>query len=229
MDFVYVCRSGENEELRYSIRSVVKVFPEARIWVVGGKPSWYTGQHIEVEQSRGKYTNVLNNLIAICESEEIPESFIFMNDDFFILRNFDPGKVLHGGYLVDKINKYKEIAETSRYISKLDLTYSRLSKLNIKNILDYELHVPIKIEKKKLKFIINKYPTFLWRSMYGNVYGLGGTEIQDVKVYSGDLYRSRSSEITKDSIFVSTHDQSFGDVYNTLLKNTLPKPSRFEA
>ena len=38
MNFIYICRVGENEELRYSIRSVLNSFPEANIWVIGGKP-----------------------------------------------------------------------------------------------------------------------------------------------------------------------------------------------
>ena len=48
MDFVYICKEGVNEELKYSIRSVVESFPESNIWVVGGKPDWYTGNYIQV-------------------------------------------------------------------------------------------------------------------------------------------------------------------------------------
>ena len=87
MDFVYICRSGDNEELRYSIRSVIRSFPKANIWVVGGKPVWYKGNYIIVEQNQDKYTNALNNIIAICNSKEISVSFIFMNDD--LPTNFD--------------------------------------------------------------------------------------------------------------------------------------------
>lgn len=97
MNFVYVCRDGENEELRYSIRSVLSSFPEAKIWVVGGKPSWYIGNYIEVKQSQSKYGNVLNNLKSICNSELIEESFVFMNDDFFIVNKIDTIDIFHGG------------------------------------------------------------------------------------------------------------------------------------
>jgi len=48
MDFVYICKDGVNEELKYSIRSVVESFPETNIWVVGGKPDWYTGRDISI-------------------------------------------------------------------------------------------------------------------------------------------------------------------------------------
>jgi hypothetical protein len=71
MDFVYICKDGINEELRYSIRSVVESFPDSNIWVVGGKPDWYVGNYIKVDQKLTKYKNALYNLKAITESEEI--------------------------------------------------------------------------------------------------------------------------------------------------------------
>ena len=64
MDFVYICKSGDNEELRYSIRSVINSFPEAKVWLVGGKPNWYSGDFIEVDQRHHKYANAINNLQA---------------------------------------------------------------------------------------------------------------------------------------------------------------------
>ncbi len=85
-DFVYICKDGANEELKYSIRSVVESFPEANIWLVGGKPEWYTGNYIEVEQKDSKYKNAVKNLQIICLSQEISESFILMNDDFYIIK-----------------------------------------------------------------------------------------------------------------------------------------------
>lgn len=228
MDFVYICRSGDNEELRYSIRSVIRSFPEAHVWVVGGKPIWYKGNYIEVEQNQDKYTNALNNIIAICNSKEIPESFIFMNDDFFILKSFDLQETFHGGLLIDKISTYRAITRSSKYITKLDSTHRMLTQQGIENILDYELHVPIRLEKAKLEHIITNHPDFLWRSTYGNMYKIGGTQIKDVKVYSDPLYSSRSSKITEDSIFISTHDQSFKDLHKEYFINILSKPSNLE-
>ena len=55
MHFVYICKDGENEELRYSIRSVLKNTKDAVIWVVGGKPNWYIGNYIKVIQDQNKY------------------------------------------------------------------------------------------------------------------------------------------------------------------------------
>ena len=121
MDFVYICRTGPNEELRYSIRSVMNSFPDAKIWVSGGKPDWYIGNYISIDQNGSKYANAIANINAICDSKEISDDFVLMNDDFFILKKIDSIKTFHSGLLIDKITRFKEVARSSAYINKLVL------------------------------------------------------------------------------------------------------------
>ena len=153
MDFVYICKDGVNEELKYSIRSVVESFPEPTIWVVGGKPDWYTGKYIKVEQKESKYKNAVKNLETICFSEEISESFVLMNDDFYIIKKIDKIENFHSGFLLDKINLYQKLNGNSQYTRKLSGTYKKLRALGFENPLDYELHVPMIMEKEKLKIV----------------------------------------------------------------------------
>ena len=227
MDFVYICRTGPNEELRYSIRSVVYSFPEARIWVVGGKPDWYSGYYIEVDQSRNKYTNALNNLLEICNSKDISDTFVLMNDDFFILKKIKEIKNFYGGFLLDKINRYQNINATSTYIKKLILTDNKMRAKGIENPLDYELHVPMIMEKNKLQNVITKYSLCLWRSAYGNIYNIGGDQIEDVKMYYNKKYNNRSTKLNKESIFISTEDNSFNLIKDSL-QLLFPNKSAFE-
>ena len=228
MDFVYICRSGDNEELRYSIRSVVHSFPEARIWVVGGKPDWYMGYYIEVHQTESKYTSALNNLKVACSSEDISDNFILMNDDFFILKNVASIKNFHGGYLQDKIDKYIKISGHTAYIRRLISTKNKLSLGGINNPLDYELHLPMVMEKNKLKAVLEKYPTYLWRSVYGNLYKIEGDIVEDVKIYSNSQYNGRSKSITDDFTFISTEDKSFDMIKDKIVK-LFPNPSIHES
>jgi hypothetical protein len=228
VDFVYICRAGDNEELRYSIRSVVNSFPEARIWVVGGKPDWYTGHYIEVCQTGSKYANAINNLNAACSSEDISNTFVLMNDDFFILKNVISIKNFYSGSLQDKIDKYINISGHTAYIRKLISTNNKLSSSGVSNPLDYELHLPMIMEKNKLHFILDKYPTYLWRSVYGNLYKVGGDIVEDVKIYSNNKYNERSKSITDDSTFISTEDQSFDMIKDKIVK-LFPNPSIYES
>lgn len=229
MDFVYICKDGHNEELRYSIRSVMASFPDAKVWLVGGKPEWYKGNHIPIQQKSAKYINAINNLKAICSSSEITEEFILMNDDFYIIENINCIETFHGGLLLDKINLYKKITKQSGYISKLEKTYTKLTDLGISSIFDYELHVPMTMEKQKLKTVLRHGSEFLWRSMYGNIFNVGGNEMKDVKVYTEGPLVAKSYEIknTKHK-YLSSTDTSFQMLYGIILKDLFKSKSIYE-
>jgi hypothetical protein len=229
MDFVYICKDGINEELRYSIRSVVESFPDSNIWVVGGKPSWYSGNHINIKQVLTKYRNAIQNLNAICNSNEISEEFVLMNDDFYIVKNINTIKTYHGGLLLDKINLYQKINSNSNYTRKLAATYKKIKSLNIDSPLDYELHVPMIMEKKKLKQILQNNDQFLWRSIYGNVFGVGGEQMEDVKVYTKGPLVLKSYNLKKDEhIYLSSADTSFDIILNNILKKQFTEKTKYE-
>jgi hypothetical protein len=228
MDFVYICRDGDNEELRYSIRSVINSFPEAKVWVVGGKPNWYVGNYIDVGQIGLKYNNAINNLNALCDSKEISDDFVLMNDDFFILKQIDNIKYFHGGFLFNKINRFKQLSRGSAYIKKLIVTEQTLKDYNVESPLDYELHVPMVMNKEKLKTIIDKDQNCLWRSLYGNLFNVGGTETTDVKIYHSNANQSISYKITNDSIYASTDDITFKELWATNLKKSFPHKTIYE-
>jgi hypothetical protein len=84
------------------------------------------------------------------------------------------------------------------------------------------------MEKDKLCFILKKYPSCLWRSMYGNLYGVGGTKIEDVKVYTNRRHLARSNEITEKSIYLSTEDQAFKGILDKVLSHIFTAPTQYE-
>ena len=228
MDFVYICRDGENEELRYSIRSVLLSFPEAKVWVVGGKPKWYSGNHIFLEQNDNKYANAVNNLKTVCNTPEISDRFILMNDDFFIIKKIETVEQFYNGFLSEKIDKFTKITGSSMYIRKLITTNNKLNKLGFTKPLDYELHVPMPMHKAGLLYILNEYPECLWRSMYGNLFNVGGSQMEDVKVYKNKRHAARSAQITKNSIYLSTEDTGLTIMVDNIFKELLTNPSPYE-
>lgn len=229
MDFVYICKEGINEELKYSIRSVVESFPDSDIWVVGGKPDWYVGNYIKVEQRESKYKNAVENLKTISVSDQISESFVLMNDDFYIIKKIDKIENFHGGYLLNKINLYQKLNGNSQYTRKLSGTYKKLKALGFENPLDYELHVPMIMEKTKLKTVLELIDQFLWRSIYGNKFEVGGTEMQDVKVYTSGPLVLKSYNLNIDShTYLSSADSSFNNIFNKILKDKFNKKTKFE-
>ena len=229
MDFVYICKEGPNEELRYSIRSVNESFPESRIWVVGGRPDWYIGNYIHVKQPFTKYKNALQNLNAICESKEISNTFILMNDDFYIVKKINSIINYHGGSLLEKINLYQKINSNTNYTRKLAATYKKIKSLGFDNPLDYELHIPMIMEKEKLKKVLEYKEQFLWRSIYGNMFNVGGEEMQDVKVYTKGPLVLKSYNLNKDDhIYLSSADTSFNLIFDSILKKQFNTKTKYE-
>ena len=229
MDLVYICRDGENEELRYSIRSAVNNLPHDKIWVVGGKPDWYTGNYIEVNQGRAKYTNARNSLKAICDSEEISESFILMNDDFYIINKVESVPYMYAGTLDDKIKQREDIFNGNTYTTLLRKTLGYLYRKKINVVLDYELHVPMVMEKRKLNKVLKL--SGLWRSVYGNVFNVGGIKIRDVKVYDKkDKFYINSYDINNLELdYLSSNDDSFETIKSLILEERFPFKTTYEA
>ena len=229
MDYVYICKDGDNEELRYSIRSVEKHMPPGRIWVVGGKPDWYTGNYIPVKQEDTKYNNAIENIRAACEHRKISNEFVLMNDDFFIIKPIEEPLTYVSGFLVEKIALYSALSPRSSYTKRLLKTSQKLFRFGYEFPRDYELHVPMVMHKEKLLAIINQYPDCLWRSMYGNVYKVGGIHITDVKYYVKDAMKVKSHDYKSSSYpFVSSEDESFVVLKKDILNSMFPTPSSCE-
>lgn len=228
IDYVWICRDGENEELRYSIRSVVKNMPSGNIWVVGGKPDWYSGNYIPVKQNLPKMRNAINNLTALCNSDKISNNFVLMNDDFFIVKPIKTIKHYHGGLLKDKVYQSEDLRPTSSYTRSLQETHRRLLKLGIKDPLNYELHVPMPMTKDGL--VKSLKTNLLFRSTYGNLCGAGGEEMSDVKVYISGPMSSNSYEYKGFKYdYISSNDDSFDIILNEVLLDMFPEPSIFES
>lgn len=228
LTFIYPCRPGDNEELRYSLRSVERFYPEADVWVIGGKPSWYSGNFVKVRQTADSFTNVKNSLSTIVDNPLIPDNVVIMNDDFFFLDRVDNFLFYVSGTLKDRILYDKINNINSTYTKKLTHLHNHCKRYTSLP-LDFDLHVPMPVNKKKLSLIINE--SVMWRSNYGNRFAPKTKikKIKDVKVYPKSIYSFKSYDYLNPKYpFISTHDESFLDVYNSLFKDTLSSPSKYE-
>ena len=225
MDFVYVCREGENEELRYSIRSVVKNAPVDNIWVIGGKPDWYTGNFISVKNDSGKFNNIKNCIKVASETDEISEDFVLMNDDFFITEKLNRVSLYYGGVLTNRHTRHQELCGPNAYATLLSKTDAALKKSGIDQPLNYDVHVPMVINKTKMRSIIHK--PYAMMSYYGNLFCSDGINIEDVKIYSTYRLLSASSTINNGTPYFSTEDGSFNKMQHEI-KEIFPEPSIYE-
>jgi hypothetical protein len=228
VDIVYICRPGDNEELRYSIRSISENMPHDNIWLVGSKPKWFNGNFIPVIDGINKFENIKNCIRAASESKEISSDFVLMNDDFFLLKKIDHLPDYNGGSLKTKVEEYQKLNPSAYYTKLLANTLKLLNKLGYKDPIDYDIHVPMIMNKEKLKIALTH--SYSIRSVYGNMFDVGGEKIRDVKVYGKGRLNARSYDyLNSDFPFVSTIDESFNSLYETILKEMFSSPSIYES
>lgn len=226
MDAVYICREGNNEELRYSLRTIHNLKEVENVYVIGGKPNWYKGEYIPVNSSN-KYQHAITNLHVLTKTHTISEEFILMNDDFFVIKPVDKLLTYDEGLLLNKIIKYNKFNPNSKYTNWLKNTHLFLKDRLKAEPLSFELHIPMKMTKTGLAEAL-KY-NILWRSYYGNMFTYDSVETQDVKIYRpGALDPNKYDYKNKDFPFISTEDRSFMYVRDKMLLTRFSKPSQYE-
>lgn len=232
----------DHAELRYSLRSVAANLDHDRVWIAGHKPSWLTDVgYISVLQRRSKYENSTANVRAACEHPEVSADFVLMNDDFFVTQPMDAVPVLHRGPIADVYAYYESVRPTlSPYLSGMAQTRDLLESLGHTDLLSYEVHVPMPVNKQamiealqlaagvRLKhndpFRSKRITALHKRTLYGNHFSIGGTFSEDCKVFRDD------QDFDAERPFLSTDDVVFskGRV-GEMLRDRFPEPSPYEA
>ena len=204
MDIVYFVKdTKENEELRYSLRSL-KNFPHDKVWFYGGcpkglKPDYY----IKVDQNKPtKWENIFMMFKMACLNKNISKDFWLFNDDFFIMKPVKKGPNYFEGDLYKRVVTLEDKhGGITPYSQQLRYTLQELEGMGC-DTFNYALHVPFLINKKKgteLSKIINGP---MIRCLYGNYFKIGGENHTDVKIDS-------VSKPYKNTEYLSTNDKSF--------------------
>ena len=210
-DIVYILKNDiDDAELIYSIRSVEANFEFNSIWFAGGVPKHIKPDHqITIEQvGRNKWFRVRNTLESICKNPNISDNFWLFNDDFFVMKPTGSSlpPLIDGTIrkrLID-LNR-KNPNKMSSYAEQLYAT-EHILKCAGYDTLNYALHVPMLINKKKALATLNQFKSSpMFRSLYGNHHDIGGTIIKDVKVYNLDQIP------TGEEFLLSTTNESFHD------------------
>ena len=186
IDIVYPLGHGsrwDNNELRYSLRSVEKnVTGVRKVFLVGQKPSWVKNVvHIAFPDDKSiADENIRFKVLAACSDKRISSDFLFMNDDHFIMKPVEAEKFPY--YYADIFKTYLRRGDqyglrcrnSHRYL--IDNNYSTLF---------YDIHYPIVYNKKKAEQIFSglkpKYSGYILKSLYGNMTKPISTKIVDCK------------------------------------------------
>lgn len=211
-DVLYLVKpSEENEELKYSLRSL-KNLNHGNVFIAGYKPSWVSKRihHIATEQAQEKYQNVQDNLLSALNDPRLGDDFILMNDDFFVMKPTKQVPTLRRRHnIAHYIELFSKLDPDSYYVKTMRDVEGTLARWGVATSYSYELHAPMVFNKKKLLDLLNKLPNGRpighTKTLYGNYYTIGGRPVADVKVISDE------QDISFDQQFLSTIDESFSN------------------
>lgn len=229
-DVVYFCRQGDNEELRYSIRSVVANFAYNRIVIVGGKPDYIEPDlYIPIQQhGETAYHAVRNMIHDACEDNRLTPDFWLFNDDFFIMRQLAEYPPQYSGTLANHIVEVElRQCTPTPYTKRLKHLYNTLKRRRPdEKPLDYAVHKPMLINRAKALKVMDEYPDEpMFRALYGNYYHIGGQDAADCKFGTSrkDPPRPEALDV------ISTSDEAFtgGDI-GVYIRSKFPNETRYE-
>ena len=210
---IYKKIKGDGEELRYTLRGLKNLTNwNGEVFIVGDREDWFTSKvkFIDMKRAMGrKHMDIFAKMRRIISTEEIADDFMYFNDDMICtekmeLKNLNQGEI-------------KRYTGNKGWLKIKQRTRTYLKKLGYEHPLDYDLHVPMILNKKKLAEALTlveaEHPDFEIhiRSVYGNIHNLGGEYYLDGK------YRW-------DAPINSTN--SADDLVN--IAHLLPEPSEFE-
>lgn len=228
MDIVYfVKNTSKNPELICSVRSVCENFPYHKIWFLGGCPEGIVpDNHISIQPISKIKTKVTANLFKeACTNPLITDDFILFNDDFFILEKITTLPPRYYSTLEETADRIKHMySQPTKYTALLEEASRKLKEAGCTTY-NFDMHVPMIINKEKMLEVMEKFPGIgCKRSLYGNYYELwrGGVEKRDVKIHGMGPYILNGQ-------FCSTDDETFlkGETGRTL-KRKFPEACRYE-
>ena len=231
MDAVYVCRSGQNFELRFSLRSLAAFVPHDRVHIVGGWPPWIDRSAVRTHlrpAARTKYATTTAHLRYACEQSGVSDPFMLWNDDFYAVRPIeDPVDAcgVHRGPLDQVVQQYRGMR--GAWADGLRATAGRLAGLLPgRELWCYELHVPLIVHKAPMLHALQVAESMRVaaphkRTLYGNLAGLGGVQVRDPKV-------TQATGQWPDGDWLSSDDAGFSRVVAPHLKVLFPEVGRYE-
>lgn len=225
MDVCYTLGKGsklKDFELRMSIRSVEKYLGNVgKVWIIGEIPEFI--QNVNHIPAHDLYPvpdrNIMTKLTIACNQIELTESFLFMNDDHFLLDYFDADNF---PYFYD--------GDLQTYCKKRGMDgYGRRAANSLKTLqtIDlptkyFDIHTPITYNKELFQKHVSSLDWtkegYIIKSLYGNAIKTEGVQMKDNKI---------SMPPKQGDKMFSTFPQVKASV-TRFLTEQFPEPSKFE-
>jgi len=223
MDIVIPYKETKSREIIYALRSVESYLSEVdNVFIIGDDPFFLQNViHIPAKDIPGykhKEFNCHSKLMLACRNSEIGETFLYMNDDHYLLQKYNAE--IFPNYYFGSINKNTGVG---LYASTVENTI-RIGG-EIKN---FDIHCPMIIGKYQYREVVGSLNWTLpfgycIKSVYGYGIGLWGQSMPDCKVkFEGEFPGS-------DRAWFSTSDKWIGWTGSKLfIESLFPNKSKYE-
>ena len=216
----YVHSRWQDQEVKYALRGVEKYLTGVRnVVIIGDMPAKITGvihiPHPADTRIPWKEKNIYERIRLACEDERVSDRFLYMNDDHFLLSEYEaagfPGYYSewpnHNGAYQHTLNNSREIC--TRF---------------------YDVHCPMLISKQRFIATVgaldwNKKFGYCMKSVYAK--GLPGEEYPGMKIREQNPIGVLRRMVAGRKWF-SVCDQSRGPELERLLNELYPVKSKYE-
>jgi hypothetical protein len=171
MRFVYPYVRSNTRELEISARSILRAYPDARLWAIGDNPSLDCVSWIGQKRKPNPFEDTLAKLKRALELDELGDSFFWIHDDVFLCRaaELDDLKAprAQAQLTADFVKTWRA---SNTWLVLKRATFQDLVERGLP-LFDYASHLPTYVEKPKLRALFDEYPLEpmrLWEIYYGN-------------------------------------------------------------
>lgn len=172
MDIVMPYKAaGTAQELRYTLRSVEKNYPEVgELWLVGDASIHMKDfRHIPNPMNQSSsypMGNSVNAIYLACTHPKVADEFLLFNDDFFLMQPYTP-RVEYRCTLAEHIAFFPN--KNSAWTQTLANTYNYLRDRGVEEPLSFALHTPLPVNKAVMAYELEraKGKGISARSVYG--------------------------------------------------------------
>jgi hypothetical protein len=233
------CVWGNEEELRYALRSVQKHILNVRnLYLVcneGKAPSWVKDAIVlYCNDEKGvawKDRNIKNKIITAIDYPDLSDDFLFMNDDHFMLMDYELPNFPYYYREVDMITTINANVKNLAWMTSIKNTRDYLLYIG-KSALMFDTHTPIIYNKEKFYNTVekadwNKPFGFGIKSLYANMNDISGTYMPDAKLFSSETDINYLKKKVQGKPCFSTSSYVV-DSHRELITSLYPEKSRWE-
>lgn len=216
-------------DLKYALRSLEEnLKKELNLIIIGERlPNWMHNatliKSIDHPKMEYKERNIFNKIKLYCEQENASDSFIFSNDDIYLLNTFKELPFFYKNDLSEAVKK-----ASGGYRISMKHTVHHLQSIG-KETLNFDIHFPIEYNRNDfLCTFVNIDWSRNWgyviKSMYCNTLAIEGEQAKDLKIANekkfnsieeierlldGRCFFSTANHVLKDELFLKFMEQTF--------------------